>query len=156
PLYLLGGGGPPPGAMTELMRDVSEMLPLSRAVAAVQKPWLDMGSPAGDLLAVGAWTALGAGVLALLLHRRTRRRACGLDARRAAARASGQLRARPGFGGGVPVRRAGGTEGDQHVARGGGDEVLVGGHDEPVVADDAQHLGPRVAGLVGGPVELVG
>lgn len=70
PMYLLGGGGPPPGAMTDVMRDVSDRLPLSAAMAAVQKPWLDVGASGGDLLAAVAWTVAGTVVLALLFFRR--------------------------------------------------------------------------------------
>lgn len=70
PMYLLGGGGPPPGAMTETMADISDVLPLTHAIAAMQKPWLGTGSATTNLLAVAAWSAVGTVVLALLLRRR--------------------------------------------------------------------------------------
>lgn len=70
PMYLLGGGGPPPGAMTETMADISNVLPLTHAIAAMQRPWLGTGSATNNLLAVAGWTAVGAVVLALLLRRR--------------------------------------------------------------------------------------
>lgn len=50
PLWLLSGAGPPPEVMGEGMRRVSDALPLTYAVHALQDPWLGSGSSAGDLL----------------------------------------------------------------------------------------------------------
>lgn len=63
PMWLLSGAGPPPDVMSASMRTVSELLPLTYAVRAVQSPWLGSGA---DLLAlvvlagvltVSAWLA---------------------------------------------------------------------------------------------------
>lgn len=49
PMWLLSGAGPPPDVMSASMRAVSELLPLTYAVRAVQSPWLGAGT---DLLAL--------------------------------------------------------------------------------------------------------
>jgi ABC-2 type transport system permease protein len=54
PLWLLSGAGPPPEIMGEGMRRVSEALPLTYAVQALQAPWLGSGSGAGELAVLGA------------------------------------------------------------------------------------------------------
>ncbi len=53
PLFLLSGGGPPPQAMSDNMRSVSDWLPLSHVIRAVQEPWLGLGT-GSDHLAVTA------------------------------------------------------------------------------------------------------
>jgi ABC-2 type transport system permease protein len=68
PFFLLGGAGPPPEAMEEPMSSISEIVPLTHVVRSVQEPWLDLGSPAIHLAALGAlgavatvaWVALAA------------------------------------------------------------------------------------------------
>jgi ABC-2 type transport system permease protein len=40
PLYLLGGGGPPKGAMTGAMQSISDALP--SAIPAISDPWLGL------------------------------------------------------------------------------------------------------------------
>ena len=66
PMFLLGGGGPPPDALTDVMNDVATWLPLTHVLRAVQEPWLDIGT-GGDhalvLLAIfgvctAAWVSL--------------------------------------------------------------------------------------------------
>ena len=47
PSFLLGGAGPPPNAMPPIMRTISNMLPMTQAVRAIQHPWLSIGSSAG-------------------------------------------------------------------------------------------------------------
>jgi ABC-2 type transport system permease protein len=44
PMWLLSGAGPPPSVMTEVMRKVSDVLPLTHVVRAIQDPWLGVGS----------------------------------------------------------------------------------------------------------------
>lgn len=44
PSFLLGGGGPPPEAMPSVMRSISDVLPMTQAVRAIQHPWLGIGS----------------------------------------------------------------------------------------------------------------
>lgn len=40
PMFLLGGGGPPRGAMTDVMRGLSNVLPLSHIVGGLRQSWL--------------------------------------------------------------------------------------------------------------------
>jgi ABC-2 type transport system permease protein len=66
PMWLLSGAGPPRGVMTETMRQLSDVLPLTRVVTAVQEPWLGTGSNLSELVvlsglfaaavALTAWT----------------------------------------------------------------------------------------------------
>jgi len=43
PMFLLGGGGPPPEAQTSAMNTLSDFLPLTHVLRAIQEPWLDIG-----------------------------------------------------------------------------------------------------------------
>lgn len=70
PMWLLSGAGPPPGVMTEGMRSVSAVLPLTHVVGALQGPWLGWGTDAGSLLVLGAVTVI-ASVLSLRMARST-------------------------------------------------------------------------------------
>lgn len=63
PSFLLGVGGPPPGAMSETLREVSEVLPLALANQAIREPWLGLGNATGSLVVVGM-IALAASALA--------------------------------------------------------------------------------------------
>jgi ABC-2 type transport system permease protein len=54
PMWLLSGAGPPRGVMTQTMRQLSDLLPLTRVVAAIQKPWLGTGSNVSDLVVLAA------------------------------------------------------------------------------------------------------
>ncbi len=80
PSFLLGGAGPPPGAMPAFMRTVSNALPLTHVVRAIQQPWLSLGkSNTTDLIVVAG--LLGASTAAWLYlasrppdHRLGRRR----------------------------------------------------------------------------------
>jgi ABC-2 type transport system permease protein len=74
-MFILGGGGPPPGVMTPTMRDIADFLPVTHVTQGLRKAWLYDGSWAHE-----AWWLLGcwliAGVLvAILSHRRVTRRA---------------------------------------------------------------------------------
>ncbi len=57
PFFLLGGAGPPPDAMGDSMKSISNAVPLTHVVRSVQEPWLDLGSPT-DHLAVLAGLAV--------------------------------------------------------------------------------------------------
>jgi ABC-2 type transport system permease protein len=67
PFFLLGGAGPPPEAMGEPMSSISQVVPLTHVVRAIQEPWLDLGNPTGHLavlaalaaVATAAWLTLG-------------------------------------------------------------------------------------------------
>ncbi len=65
PSFLLGVGGPPPAAMPDLMREISERLPLALATDAIREPWFGTGNGTGSLLAV-----LAVGVVAAALAAR--------------------------------------------------------------------------------------
>lgn len=54
PLWLLSGAGPPPEVMSGGMRAVSEALPLTYVVRALQDPWLGTGSGGGALALLAA------------------------------------------------------------------------------------------------------
>lgn len=70
PMWLLGGGGPPQGVMTDAMDTVADLLPLTHATAAVREPWLSGTATFGEhLLGLGIWLALGLAATALLLRR---------------------------------------------------------------------------------------
>jgi ABC-2 type transport system permease protein len=59
PMWLLSGAGPPPEVMGEGMRRVSDLLPLTHVVRALQDPWLGTAADPADLLLVAAMLLLG-------------------------------------------------------------------------------------------------
>jgi ABC-2 type transport system permease protein len=80
PMWLLSGAGPPRGVMTQTMRQLSDVLPLTRVVAAIQEPWLGTGSNVAELVwlsalfavavALSAWKNTEAATGLALLRRR--------------------------------------------------------------------------------------
>jgi ABC-2 type transport system permease protein len=54
PMWLLSGAGPPRGVMTQTMRQLSDLLPLTRVVTAIQEPWLGTGSNTSELVVLSA------------------------------------------------------------------------------------------------------
>jgi ABC-2 type transport system permease protein len=54
PMWLLSGAGPPRGVMTDTMVRLSDVLPLTRVVTAIQEPWLGTGSNTSELLVLSA------------------------------------------------------------------------------------------------------
>jgi len=44
PMFLLGGGGPPPEAQTSAMNAIADWLPLTHVLRVIQEPWLDIGA----------------------------------------------------------------------------------------------------------------
>jgi ABC-2 type transport system permease protein len=54
PMWLLSGAGPPRGVMTQTMRQLSDLLPLTRVVTAIQEPWLGTGSNVSELVVLSA------------------------------------------------------------------------------------------------------
>ncbi len=61
PMWLLSGAAPPPSVMSPGMRHLSDVLPLTFAVRAIQQPWLGSATrPLDILLLVGMLTAAGA------------------------------------------------------------------------------------------------
>ena len=68
PLYLLGGGGPPKGAMTGAMHSISNALP--SPIPAIADPWLGLTGLGTQLAVFALWSA--AAVIAIYwLARRT-------------------------------------------------------------------------------------
>jgi ABC-2 type transport system permease protein len=67
PSFLLGVGGPPPGAMSDALADVSSVLPLALANRAIREPWLGLGTASGALVVV----SMIAVVAAVVAGRRT-------------------------------------------------------------------------------------
>jgi ABC-2 type transport system permease protein len=64
PSFLLGAGGPPPHAMSPLLRTIRDFLPLTWMTDAIRGPWLGTGSATGSLLLVTG-IAAGAGYVAV-------------------------------------------------------------------------------------------
>src|SRR5262245_32139308 len=52
PVFLLGGGGPPPRAMGSVMRHIADVIPLTHVTRAIQNPWLGLHGGGVDLAIV--------------------------------------------------------------------------------------------------------
>lgn len=68
PMWLLSGAGPPPAVLTEGMRTVSDFLPLTYAVRALQDPWLGRPTDRADLIVLSGILVV-AGALSMRLFR---------------------------------------------------------------------------------------
>lgn len=68
PLYLLGGGGPPKGAMTGAMQTISDALP--SGITAISDPWLGVPGLGSRLAVLAAWAAAALVATGWLVHRR--------------------------------------------------------------------------------------
>jgi ABC-2 type transport system permease protein len=64
PMWLLSGAGPPRGVMTQTMRQLSDALPLTRVVTAIQEPWLGTGSNLSELVVLSVLFAAAVGLTA--------------------------------------------------------------------------------------------
>lgn len=58
PMWLLSGAGPPPAVMNDAMKAVSDVLPLTFVVRAVQDPWIGAGNDTTSLLLLAALLAI--------------------------------------------------------------------------------------------------
>jgi ABC-2 type transport system permease protein len=67
PLYLLGGGGPPKGAMTGVMHSISNALP--SAIPAIVDPWLGIAGLGTQLAAFATWSAVALAAIYWLTRR---------------------------------------------------------------------------------------
>jgi ABC-2 type transport system permease protein len=67
PLYLLGGGGPPTGAMTGAMHTISNALP--SPIHAITEPWLGLPGLGPQLAVLAAWASASLGVAWLVARR---------------------------------------------------------------------------------------
>lgn len=63
PMFLLAGGGPPPDAMSPVMNDISNALPLTHVVRAIQEPWLGLGRGTEHLIVVISITVVATAVV---------------------------------------------------------------------------------------------
>jgi len=68
PVYLLGGGGPPKGAMTDSMQTLADTLP--SPITAITDPWLGVSDFSSQVAALAAWAALALLAIGWLLRRR--------------------------------------------------------------------------------------
>jgi ABC-2 type transport system permease protein len=67
PLYLLGGGGPPKGAMTDSMQTLSDLLP--SPITAISGPWLGVSNSGTQIAALAAWSAVAVLAIAWFVRR---------------------------------------------------------------------------------------
>lgn len=70
PMFLLSGGGPPPDVMSDVMRRIADVLPLTHVIAGIRDPWLGSGTVGGHLLALTAWLVAGLAAVAYQVRRR--------------------------------------------------------------------------------------
>lgn len=69
PVFLLGGGGPPPGVMPQAMQDVAGLLPLTPVTSGLRAAWLS-GAPIGaDVRTILVWWVLAAAAVLGLASR---------------------------------------------------------------------------------------
>jgi ABC-2 type transport system permease protein len=65
PMWMLSGTGPPPEVMTDTMRTISDLLPMTRLVTALQDPWIGSGTDVTELAILVAFFIV-AGVIAMV------------------------------------------------------------------------------------------
>lgn len=68
PMTLLCGAGPPPAVMGATMRHISDALPLTYAVKALQQPWFGTGTSWRDLAVLIGVLAVATAVAARLFR----------------------------------------------------------------------------------------
>jgi ABC-2 type transport system permease protein len=68
PLYLLGGGGPPKGAMTGVMQTISDALP--SGITAITDPWLGIPGLGTRFAVLGAWAVAALAAIVWIADRR--------------------------------------------------------------------------------------
>jgi ABC-2 type transport system permease protein len=69
PVYLLGGGGPPKGAMTDSMQTLADALP--SPMPAITEPWLGVSELGSQLLALVAWAGVALVAISWLARHRS-------------------------------------------------------------------------------------
>jgi ABC-2 type transport system permease protein len=70
PTYMLSGAGPPPEVMTSTMQSISDVLPTTRLVSALQAPWFGDGIDLGELAILGGVFIVSAALAVLRLRSR--------------------------------------------------------------------------------------
>jgi ABC-2 type transport system permease protein len=68
-MFMIAGAGPPPEVLSPTLRTISEALPLTHAIRAVQDPWLGRPWDAVDIAVCGALLVAAAGGAVLRLAR---------------------------------------------------------------------------------------
>lgn len=67
-MFLLSGSGPPPGALNDAMRGVSNVLPLTHVITLLQDPWLGFGWATAASIVVAAILVVTAGLSSWLFR----------------------------------------------------------------------------------------
>jgi ABC-2 type transport system permease protein len=67
PLYLLGGGGPPKGAMTGVMHQVADAIP--SAIPGIVDPWLGLSGLGTQFVVLAGWAAVALAAVMWLARR---------------------------------------------------------------------------------------
>ncbi|NLG20065.1 MAG: ABC transporter permease [Actinomycetales bacterium] len=70
PMWLLGGGGPPPSVMTDVMQQIAGALPMTHVTDVVRDAWLGTGEIGRPLALTAVWLVVGLVLCAWLLRRR--------------------------------------------------------------------------------------
>lgn len=52
PMFMLAGGGPPPEVLTQTMRDIGNLSPLSHVIRSIQEPWFGLANGTNHLVVV--------------------------------------------------------------------------------------------------------
>lgn len=63
PVFLLGGGGPPPGVMPDTMQDIADLLPLTPVTAGLRDAWLTGAAVGDDVTRILAWWVVALAVV---------------------------------------------------------------------------------------------
>lgn len=71
PSFLLSGAGPPPSVMSDGMQKVSDVIPLTFVVRAIQDPWIGEGADITSLALLAVITVIATMVTLWLAGRRT-------------------------------------------------------------------------------------
>jgi ABC-2 type transport system permease protein len=66
PMWLLSGAGPPPSVMTDVMRQISDVMPLTHVVGAIQDPWLGVGSNTAEIIVLAVVLVVATALSAFL------------------------------------------------------------------------------------------
>ncbi len=69
PMFLLSGAGPPPDVMSDAMQSVSDVLPLTFVVRAIQDPWIGEGQDTTSLVLLVAITVVAGAIAGWLMKR---------------------------------------------------------------------------------------
>ena len=71
PSFLLSGAGPPPNTMTDIMSNISDVIPMTHTLRSVQEPWLNLGSSTDHLFIMAGTFILTTYLWVHLSHRKS-------------------------------------------------------------------------------------